>query len=90
MNNFRRRRRQDQRSSKTNESHPMTEVSFNDAYDAVRPEGGGSRPRSPSEEEPGVYLSCLQILLPLSVHRPLAPKFNILLANRKADTTIFH
>ncbi|XP_068725968.1 receptor-type tyrosine-protein phosphatase S-like isoform X2 [Montipora capricornis] len=50
---WRRRRRQDERSSKTNESHPMTEVSFNDAYDTVRPEGGGSRPRPPSEEEPG-------------------------------------
>ncbi|XP_068725972.1 receptor-type tyrosine-protein phosphatase T-like isoform X6 [Montipora capricornis] len=50
---WRRRRRQDQRSSKTNESHLMTQASFNDAYDTVRPDGGGSRPRPPSEEEPG-------------------------------------
>ena len=57
MLNFHRRRGSTDRSHKGSESHPMTDVSVNSAYDTIRPDSEDSQPQTPREAERGVYFS---------------------------------
>ena len=57
MLNFHRRRGSTDRSSKGSESHPMTDVSVNSAYDTIRPDSEDSQPQTPKEAERGMYFS---------------------------------
>ena len=66
MLHFHRRRRPIDRSSKGSESHPMTEVSVNDAYDTSRPDKV-SQPPKPRGAEQGMYFSSGQALQDSSV-----------------------
>ncbi|XP_067027504.1 receptor-type tyrosine-protein phosphatase S-like isoform X3 [Acropora muricata] len=50
---WRRRRGSIDRSPKGSESHPMTEVSVNDAYDTIRPDNEDSQPKTPKGAERG-------------------------------------
>lgn len=59
---FYRRRGPIDRSSKGSESHPMTDVSVNDAYDTIRPDNEDSQPKTPKGAERGMYFSSGQAI----------------------------
>ena len=63
MLHFHRRRGSTDRSSKGSESHPMTDVSVNSAYDTIRPDSEDSQPQTPKEAERGMYFSSGQALM---------------------------
>lgn len=67
MLHFHRRRGSIDRSSKGSESHPMTDVSVNSAYDTIRPDSEDSQPQTPKEAERGMYFSSGQALQDSSV-----------------------
>ena len=66
MLHFHRRRGSIGRSSKGSESHPMAEVSVNEAYDTIRSDKV-SQPPKPRGAEQGMYFSSGQALQDSSV-----------------------
>ena len=62
MFHFYRRRGSIDRSSKGSESHPMTDVSVNDAYDTIRPDNEDSQPKTRKGAERGMYFSSGQAI----------------------------
>ena len=57
MIHFDRRRGPIGRSSKSSESHPMTDVSVNGAFDTIRPDNEDSQGQKPRGAERGMYFS---------------------------------